>query len=722
MAVREAELRLKPTMGDRGRQGLRRLRDEGRKASRDLEQGFRRATREGLKLERTFDAVGRSANHASNAARTLVGHALSLKGLAVGLAAGGAGKTIFDSMIGSNATLESQRITFNTMMGDVGKATKLMNQLRGYAASTPFAQGDLIDGSKRLLRLTGENVDQNVKLVKLASQMAAINPDKTISDAAEAILDAEGLEFERLKEFGLKLKRDDLKKMKKRGETLGQTALRGVEEALAKQTGGRDVVAALSQSFNGKLSTLKDNFTETMRLAGEPAFEVLKDGLDDIGKDFAKLQSDPQFKQDLKELATFTMDMAKASVRLARALPGAIRDAKAMAGDIKSFVSENKTLLGLAGAAFGAHKLTGGATTRGAMSLGSRLLFGKKGGGGAGALAEFGGAQPVFVVNMPGGGLANGAGSFLQRNAGKASGAAGAASGAARMGAGGVLRSIASRGLVGALGAGPAGVIAGGIGFLGGQLYVLGKVTEGTSNALKGFEEKADAAAKRREARENRREPGVGRNHFKTLFNERMDPSGKLSRITQANADRLDQMYGSTSLRSFKANAFAALGGADAEYTGSDFQKAQLAAINQRLAKRGLKMNLTKGADVGQALFSGGESVMGDELAGIRKMRKSLDEDPARKLAMERSGDLAKFLAMEKAALNKAKRADAMAQGLNMAAVDASLTVASGAITVYVNGEGQVNEARLALETRKQLEELQKQQADLAAMTSAGGG
>lgn len=732
MATREAELRLKPVMGNQGRRALKRLGDDARSTGRRIERSFQGAKREGLRLERTYDSIGRAASRASASTGQLVGHAMSLKSLAVGLAAGGAGKTIFDVMIGSNATLESQQVTFRTMMGDVGKASKLMGELRSYAASTPFAQGDLIDGSKRLLRLTGENVDQNVKLVKLASQMAAINPDKTISDAAEAILDAEGGEFERLKEFGIKVKKEDLKRMRKRGETLGQAALRGVEEGLAKQTGGRDVVGALSKTFRGKTSTLKDNFTEMMREAGEPAFEVLKDGLDDIGKDFERLKADPAFKQDLKDLATFTADMAKSSVRLARALPGAIRDARELAGDIKAFTEEHKTALVVGGSALAAHKLTGGASTRfaaqGAMSLGSRLLFGKKGGGGAGgALAgAVGGAQPVFVVNMPGGGLgslAQGGSSFLGRNASTVAGKT-----AARAGAAGALRSIATKGVVGTLGAGPTAAIAGGAAFLGGQLYLLGKVTEGSTRALEGFEKRADEAAKKRLAREKpQRLAGVTDNQFKTLYNERFDPNAKIDRLTTANADRLmgvirDGSAGDASLKRIKANAFAALGGADAVYTGSAFQKRQLDEFNARLKGRGLRLNLKKGAEVGQGLFSGGSSVMGEELAGIRKMRETLDANPNKRRAMERSGDLAKFIAMEKAAKQKAARADAIAQGLNMASVDNSLTIASGAITVYVEGESQVNEAKLAQEMRRQLEDLQKQQAATAALTSPGGG
>ena len=561
MAVREAELRFKPTMGDGARKALRKLKSEGVDTGRAIANSFDKASREGRQLERTYDSVGRAASRASAMTGSLIGQAMSLKGIAVGIAAGGGGKTIFDAMIGSNATLESQRITFNTMMGDVGKATKLMNQLRGYAASTPFAQGDLIDGSKRLLRLTGENVDQNVKLVKLASQMAAINPDKTISDAAEAILDAEGLEFERLKEFGLKLKRDDLKKMKKRGESLGQAALRGVEEALAKQTGGRDVVAALSQSFNGKLSTLKDNFTEMMREAGEPGFEVLKNGLDDIGADFEKLKTDPQFKKDLKDLAEFTSDMAKSSVELARALPGAVRDARA-------FLKDNQNILLGVGGALAVNKLTGGAAASGVGAVGRRVLFGgRKGGAGTGAnpLAAHGGATPVYVVNMGAGGM-GGADSFLQRNSGSSAKLTRFKS------AGGMMLSNGLLGGGGAIGAG----LGAGLFTAVGALLTFADVTSRTGNIIKKYE---DAEKKRLDQIKKELERGKGPDEF-----------GAREKMLYSQALRTGDLSGRIRSKDFAGAAgavFSTLGGKNKRFTGSAEQMQKLDLINEILLREG---------------------------------------------------------------------------------------------------------------------------------------
>lgn len=519
----EAEILIRPRMVGNAAAKLSELARQARAAGAAQADGLRATLTSASKLEGAYDRAGSSLGRLRTGVGGLVGQVASLQSLVLGAATAGAGKTIFDAMIGSNAKLEQQTTTFRTMMGDAGKAAEAIRRVRQYAAETPFGEAELIDGSKRLLRLTGDNVDENIRLLKVAGQMKAIAPDKSFSDAIEALLDAEGNEFERLKEFGIKVKGEDVKKSKKAGEDLGKAALRGVEAQLTKLTGGRDVVAALSQTFSGKVSTLKDNISNTLSIAGAPAFEVLKLGIDDVSADLAKLQADPQFKRDLKDLSVFAADMARSSVEIVRALPGAINKAR-------SFVDENKTLLGVAGGALAANKLTGGALGSLAMAGGRRALFGKGGAaGGASALgAAASGATPVFVVNLGEGGLTGVVGDALGGVAGKAAGG-----GAAATGARGLLSSLASKGIVGTLGAGPSLVVAGGAAFLGAQLYTLGHVTQGSTRALEGFERKAAEAERTERAATAARRESIKRDLTKPI-SQRIDEE-RASRLSSAS-------------------------------------------------------------------------------------------------------------------------------------------------------------------------------------------
>lgn len=188
--------------------------------------------------------------------------ALAPLGLATGAALG----------IGSKlaADLEASQLTMRVMVGDADKAARLLAMVRENAASTPFAEGDLIEGSKRLLRLTGDNVDRNMELLKLTETMAALNPTKNVTDAVEAVLDAAGGGgFERLKEFGLALNADMFSDTGRAGGAAwGEAVVAQLQATMQERTKGADLVGELSRTFSGRLSTLKDAISNTLRGVG----------------------------------------------------------------------------------------------------------------------------------------------------------------------------------------------------------------------------------------------------------------------------------------------------------------------------------------------------------------------------------------------------------------------------------------------------------------------
>lgn len=482
----EAQLRIRPTVAGSARSAVSRDLSALKRVDREQQRAISRGVRGARRLERGWDGVAAAGRRTVGVVSDIGRNMLSLRNLATGVLAGAGAKTILDMVIGSNAKLEQQRVTFRTMMGDVAKADALMARLRENAARTPFAEDEVIDASRRLLRLTRGNVNENLRLLKVAQEMAAINPDKTVTDAAEALLDAETGEFERLKEFGIKLTKSDLKKNKKAGEELGQAALRGVNEALQGMTGGRSVVEAQAKTFEGRMSTLKDNIRNELRGLGEDGFEEAKVALTELDESIREILADPQFRGDMDALASSVLDMAKGATDLARELPQALRD-------FRAFVSENKTLLKLGGSALAANTLTGGVLGRGAASVvgagARRALFGKRGGGSgaAGALSgAAGGAIPVYVVNM-GGGMAEG---FLGRNS-----AVLGKQGAKRFGTAALLKSGGLAGAASSVGVGGALGLLGIPATFGAAFLTLQHAAEGTSSAL----EKLNAEADRRE-------------------------------------------------------------------------------------------------------------------------------------------------------------------------------------------------------------------------------
>lgn len=644
--AQEAELTVRARLTG----NLKKSIQDTRAALRDLDQRQREAARAAWgaaqATSRAWDSASSSIDRTTGALEGTLGTLTSMKALVAAIGAGLAGGAAYEKLIGSNAQLQSARTTFNVLVGDVRKADQLIGEVRRYAAQTPFSESELIDGSKRLLRLTGQNAEQNLKLLKLAGQMKAISPDKTFADAVEAILDAQGMEFERLKEFGIKLSSEDVKKSKKRGETLGDAALRGFEEALTKQTGGRDVVGALATTFEGRVSTIKDRFTESFRRLGEPAFNVLNKGLGEFEKSLGDIEADPQFKRDFEDVANALASGARSAVELVKQLPQAVAFARALKGEVTGFVEGNAGLLKVAGGAYLANRLTGGGASSALAAGGRRLLFGPGGGaaGPAGPLAAGAGmsdanAIPVRVVNMGSGfpGLPSGAPTpapvpglpdFITRN----TGGAGFGSTAKAFGS-----SLASKGAVATLGVG--GTAAGGglLALFGAAAAIQLDVMRRTDRVVKGFEDAEEAERKKRmEQSRSLREQDAAR--AKADAERRTLTAGTRDYFNAALSPGVRGMEREQGLARALQAAQEALGGSGAKVAGkggSAAQQAALEALNKDVSALGIKFVFEpgKGGTVGSRLrILSGEAALSanakEQVAAFRRINDLRDKNP----------------------------------------------------------------------------------------------
>ena len=220
-----------------------------------------RTARAVVALKQGYEQLGKAAGGIA-AGLGKIGMAMAPLGLGFGYLASQASSLAAD--------LEGQQLTMRVLLGDNEKAAALMGKIRDYAAATPFAEGDLIEGSKRLLRLTGSNVDANMDLLKLVSTMSALNPGKSVVDATEAVLDAtSGGGFERMKEFGITMRADDFKAAGQAGgKEWGDAIVASLQQRMTDVTHGVDIVGELSRTFSGRLSTLKDAASNVLREVG----------------------------------------------------------------------------------------------------------------------------------------------------------------------------------------------------------------------------------------------------------------------------------------------------------------------------------------------------------------------------------------------------------------------------------------------------------------------
>lgn len=189
------------------------------------------------------------------------------KGIAIPLtiATAGAGMALKGGM-----ELEQQQISMRHFMGvgNAGKSdkeldsmsAKYLKDLRNNANATPFETGEVISAGTRALQIAGGNTKEAMNMVKLAEDMAALNPGKTVGDAMEALADMNIGEMARLTEFGVKASsKDDPKEVQKQLETM--------------YAGG---AGKLADSGAGLLSTITGKLKSNIADIGQSMLEPLK--------------------------------------------------------------------------------------------------------------------------------------------------------------------------------------------------------------------------------------------------------------------------------------------------------------------------------------------------------------------------------------------------------------------------------------------------------------
>lgn len=207
--------------------------------------------------------------------------------VAIGITAGVVGGAALlgaatGGMLNSGMALEKQSIAMEHFIGvnnegmsteDIKKSREqYMNDLRTNANATPFTTSEVIASGARAINVAGGDTKGAMELVKLAENMAALNPEKSLSDAMEAIADMKMGETERMKEFGFKISADDMK-------TMG-----GADAVIQKQIapffeGGAE---KLSKSAGGLMSTIKGKLGSRLQDTGLQLAEQLKPQMESV--------------------------------------------------------------------------------------------------------------------------------------------------------------------------------------------------------------------------------------------------------------------------------------------------------------------------------------------------------------------------------------------------------------------------------------------------------
>lgn len=188
----------------------------------------------------------------------------------------------------SSASMEQTNIAFKTLYGSAEEANKVLNNLADFAAKTPFEFPELADAARKLQSVWWVARDDLIPTLTSLGDIAS-SQWKNIDMIAEAFNDAVVWEFERLKEFGIRASQEwDKVTFTYKGQTevvqKNNEAIADYITRLGRASGVAGSMDSQSNTLNGRLSTMKDNFNFlSMEILGvTKSGEVMKWGFFDI--------------------------------------------------------------------------------------------------------------------------------------------------------------------------------------------------------------------------------------------------------------------------------------------------------------------------------------------------------------------------------------------------------------------------------------------------------
>ncbi|MDB5432430.1 MAG: hypothetical protein JWP35_3546 [Caulobacter sp.] len=201
---------------------------------------------------------------------------LGVKAAAVtGAAAIAASAALGVGSIKTASQFEQFETVLTTVEGSQAKAKKAMAWVSDFAQTTPYELAGVTDAFVRLKAYGIDPVDGTLRT--LGDTSAAMNKD--LMDAVEMIADAQGGEFERIKEFGVKAQQQGNKvrftysQAGKDITVVSDKTAAGIRKTLLGIFSGRfrGAMDAMSRTYAGMMSNLSDLWTNfQLRIATAP--------------------------------------------------------------------------------------------------------------------------------------------------------------------------------------------------------------------------------------------------------------------------------------------------------------------------------------------------------------------------------------------------------------------------------------------------------------------
>lgn len=198
--------------------------------------------------------------------------------------------------INYNATLETSRIKWETLLGTQEKANKMLKDIEKFAATTPFEKMGVEAMATQLHNagFEGQAVfDQLTKFGDMAgafgiqadSLQEMVRQYSQVQQAGVAytedlnILQDRGIPIFKALAEELNINTADVKKWASEGKISAEVYQKALDNIASGVEGG---MSKQSKSFSGMISTLKDNMSQAAGILAQPIFDKLKQALENV--------------------------------------------------------------------------------------------------------------------------------------------------------------------------------------------------------------------------------------------------------------------------------------------------------------------------------------------------------------------------------------------------------------------------------------------------------
>lgn len=179
-----------------------------------------------------------------------------------------------DVTVGAAMSFEQYEVSMTHWLdGNTKKAKELVGWMGQFADTTPFSSPDLFPALVEGVNITDGNIPEAKRMLKIASDMAALTPGSSVEEAMGAIGSAQSGNFEMMKRFKAGISKEELDLMGGFGKYIDH-----LEDRF------KDGAKKLSETSKGILLTLGGYRNALFRSMGEGFLDPMKPRLDAINK------------------------------------------------------------------------------------------------------------------------------------------------------------------------------------------------------------------------------------------------------------------------------------------------------------------------------------------------------------------------------------------------------------------------------------------------------